>query len=88
MDIHSGGEDVLVMRPVAEVSVQRLPVGAAIFIEKLVSGETIVEATKAALNDDPKFSLASALTGLLAANAVIGWKPPQIVIEGVPWSQA
>lgn len=73
VDIDGGGEDALVTRPEAEVEVRVLPAGAAAFIGVLGSGAPIIEATKAALHDDPSFDLAGALTGLLAARAIAGW---------------
>lgn len=73
IDISSGGENALVVRPFAEVEVRRVPAGAASFILSLSAGATVADATTFALADDSGFDLAGALRDLFAINAIAGW---------------
>ena len=61
------GEDVLVARPEADVSVRILPPGGYIFAKRLEEGATLAEAA-AALPDPDAFG--THLVGLVAAGAV------------------
>ncbi|MGC4011300.1 MAG: DNA-binding domain-containing protein [Pseudomonas sp.] len=76
IDLGSGGEDVLLTRPDADVLVRTLPPGAFRFIDSLDTGAPLSEATRAALEETPQFDLANALLGLLSAGAVAEWCPP------------
>jgi len=71
--IENAPQDALVIRPVADVEMRLLPAGAAIFLQKLLAGMSVTEATLSTLDDSPAFDLADTLGGLLAARAVIGW---------------
>jgi Putative DNA-binding domain len=73
IDISSGGENALVVRPVAEVEVRRLPVGAATFVTGLAAGASVADATTLAFADHSDFDLAGALRDLFAINAIVGW---------------
>ena len=73
IDISGGGENALVVRPIAEVEVRRLPVGAATFIISLAAGASVAEATTLAFDENPNFDLAGALRDLFAINAIVGW---------------
>lgn len=73
VDLDGGGEDALVSRPDAAVEVRVLPAAAGVFIAALASGATLLAATGAALDSDPRFDAAGALTGLLSGGAVTGW---------------
>ncbi len=73
IDISIEGEDALVARPIADVEVRRLPVGAAAFITGLAAGASVADATSLALDENSGFDLTSALRDLFAINAVIGW---------------
>ena len=73
IDLFRGGEHAIVMRPVADVEVRRVTVGAATFIQGLADGATIAEATALALDDDSTFDLTNALANLFAADAIAGW---------------
>ncbi len=73
LDIFGGGENALVIRPVAEVEVRRVPAGAATFILSLAAGETVADATTLALDENPRFDLAGALRDLFAIHAIVGW---------------
>lgn len=69
------GEDVLVVRPDAEVLVHRLPAGSGAFIDALLSGRTVMEAA-ASCRDAAGFDLAGTLVGLFALGAVVALVPP------------
>ncbi|TDV06773.1 DNA-binding domain-containing protein [Paraburkholderia caballeronis] len=73
IDLFRGGEHAIVMRPVADVEVRRVTVGAATFIQGLADGATIAEATALALDDDSTFDLTNALANLFATDAIAGW---------------
>lgn len=73
LDIGGGGEDALVVRPVAEVEVRKLSAGAAIFIQETINGAAVVDAIAAALCGDPDFDLACVLGSLLEAGGIVGW---------------
>ncbi len=73
IDGGSGGEDVLVVRPAADVALRSLPAGAAAFVRALACGRSLGDAAGASLRDDPAFDLARALGGLLQAGAIAGW---------------
>jgi hypothetical protein len=73
VDIFSGGENALVVRPVAEVEVRRVPAGAATFILGLAAGASVAEAAMLAFDEIPDFDLAGALRDLFAINAIVEW---------------
>jgi hypothetical protein len=73
IDISSGGENALVVRPIAEVEVRRLPAGAATFVIGLAAGASVADATALAFDEDGDFDLAGALQDLFAINMIVGW---------------
>jgi uncharacterized protein (UPF0276 family) len=73
VDLDACGDDVLVVRPEAEVEVRRLPAGAAAFIGALRAGSPIFDAANDGLSAKPDFDLASALLGMVEANLIIGF---------------
>lgn len=73
VDIFGGGENALVIRPVAEVEVRRVPAGAAAFIQGLVAGASVAGAAMLAFDESPAFQLADALGELFAINAIVEW---------------
>lgn len=73
IDISGGGENALVVRPIAEVEVRRLPAGAATFITDLTAGASVTDATILAFGEDSNFDLAGALRDLFAIDAIVGW---------------
>jgi Putative DNA-binding domain len=73
IDIAGGGENALVVRPVAEVEVRRVPDSAATFILGLAASASVADATALALDEDSNFDLAGALRDLFAINAIVGW---------------
>jgi hypothetical protein len=62
-------EDALVTRPALEVEVRRLPSGGAIFLGRLMTGESLGAATSAALSESSSFDLPANIRGLLEAGA-------------------
>lgn len=60
-------EDALITRPDADVVVQLLPPGGAVFLACLMSGCMLAEAAAAALEDTPGFDLATNIAGLFEA---------------------
>jgi hypothetical protein len=62
-------EDALVTRPAMDVTVRRLPPGAALFLIRLVEGEPLAAAAGAALAEAPGFDLSSAIAGMIEAGA-------------------
>ncbi len=73
VDSGRGGEDVLVVRPAAEVELRSLPPGTAVFVQALGSGLSLGDAADLSLRDDPEFDLARALGGILQAGAITDW---------------
>ncbi len=68
----AGGEDVLVVRPDADVELRVIPAGSAEFIGALGAGASVVAALGAALLADRGFDLAANLAGLMQSCALIG----------------
>jgi len=62
-------EDALVTRSALEVEVRRLPLGGAIFLSRLMTGESLGAAASAAFSESPSFDLAANIRGLLEAGA-------------------
>ncbi|GJH08495.1 putative DNA-binding domain-containing protein [Caballeronia novacaledonica] len=73
IDIWSGGESALVVRPHAEIEVCRLPAGAATFIQSLATNASVAEAATLALEEHASFDLAGALRDLFMIKAIAGW---------------
>jgi hypothetical protein len=67
------GEAVLVTRPRLSVLLSVLPFGGHAFYERLLEGGTIAEAVAAGLVQNPAFDPASALAGLIAHGAILGF---------------
>ncbi|MET4210076.1 DNA-binding domain-containing protein [Bradyrhizobium sp. LA2.1] len=63
-------EDALITRPDADVVVQILPPGGAVFLTSLMSGCMLAEAAAAALEDALDFDLATNIAGLFEAGAI------------------
>jgi hypothetical protein len=62
-------EDALVTRPALEVEVRRLPPGGAIFLGRLIGGDSLGAAASAAFSENPLFDLSANIRGLLEAGA-------------------
>ena len=74
VDLESGGEDALVVRPNGNVDVRPLSPGVASFVSSLAEGKTLMTATEAALNESSSFELSSDLATLIAAGAFVGYR--------------
>ncbi len=74
IDLATAGEDVLILRPDADVEVRLLPAGGAVFLRALGDGAAILDAMKAALASDSRFDLSGNIAGLVAANAIVGYR--------------
>src|SRR5258706_11355265 len=62
-------EDALLTSPALDVEARRLPPGGAIFVTRLIAGDSLGTAASAALSDSPSFDLAANIGGLLEAGA-------------------
>jgi hypothetical protein len=62
-------EDALLTRPALDVEVRRLPPGGAIFLTRLIAGESLGAAASEALSNTPSFDLAASISGMLEAGA-------------------
>jgi hypothetical protein len=66
-------QDALILRPDFEVTVRRLPTGGAAFLTALGRGDTLAEATGAALDSASDFDLTANLAGLIGSGAMTGF---------------
>jgi hypothetical protein len=82
VDAGAGGQDVLVVRPGAEVELRHLPPGAADFIEILRAGRPLGEAAATVAACAPAFDLAANLQGLLESGALVAWHVPETGVHG------
>lgn len=73
VDLSSAGEDVLVSRPMADVEVRSVPPGGLAFINALIRGNSVAEATKSALNASRNFDLVANLAALIGAHMFVGY---------------
>src|SRR6516162_898645 len=55
VDLNAGGEDVLIVRPVADVEVRSIPKGSLEFIQALKDGRSVLAALEAGLIANPQF---------------------------------
>jgi hypothetical protein len=62
-------EDALITRPGLDVAVRHLPPGGAVFLTRLVAGQSLGEAAAAALDTSPAFDIASSIAGMIEAGA-------------------
>lgn len=65
----SASEDALITRPFDDVVVRPLPPGGALFLERLLAGQTLGEALTVALEATTSFDIASAIAGMIEAGA-------------------
>src|SRR5229473_2572730 len=73
VDLAAVGEDVLVVRPVADVEVRSVPRGSLEFIRALAGGMSVLAALTAAISVDPGFELSTNLSRLMQAGALVGY---------------
>lgn len=74
VDLESGGEDALVVRPNGDVDLHSLSPGVASFVNSLAEGKTLMTAMEAALNESDSFDLSSDLAALIAAGVFVGYR--------------
>jgi hypothetical protein len=74
IEVFSGGQQAVVIRPLMNVEVRAIGTAFACFIQTLLDGATIAEATAEAMHDAPEFKLAEALADLLSMSAIVGFK--------------
>ena len=72
VDLEAGGEDVLLLRPAAAVEVRLMPSGGAEFLAALMSGKSLAEAAKSAMNAHSLFDLSANLAALISAGIFVG----------------
>ena len=73
VDLDGGGQDVMLLRPDAEVIVFSLPEGGAAFLQALQDGQTVGESALSGFAITPRFDLQENLTGLLASRAFVAF---------------
>ena len=73
VDIASGGEDVLLARPDADVEVRSMPRGGAKFVNVLANGKPLAEAAEAALSVDADFDLSASLEALIGNGFIVDY---------------
>ena len=68
------GENVLVLRPEADVTMRSMPPGAYEFVDALAKRNTLGAAMLVAAAAERTFDLANNIAALIAAGAFIGWR--------------
>ncbi|MDW8260680.1 MAG: DNA-binding domain-containing protein, partial [Gammaproteobacteria bacterium] len=76
IDLQSGGEHVLIVRPQRASSLLRLDAGAAACLRALSAGEPLGAALDAALAQEPTFDLQAALTRWVDNRILVAWSLP------------
>jgi Putative DNA-binding domain len=84
VDLASGGEDALVVRPRAEVEVRLLPPGGVEFLAQIAAGNSVTDGLRAAVRADEGFDLAANLAGLFEAGALTGWSLKEDISSAKP----
>jgi hypothetical protein len=70
-------EDTLILRPMADVTAQRLGPGVAAFWQCLIEGHTLTQAATAGFLETPRFDFPKALSEMLLSGALTGWSLSQ-----------
>jgi hypothetical protein len=86
VDLAAGGEDVLVVRPLADVEVRSIPKGSLEFIQALVDGRSVLAALEAALTVNSRFDASANLSDLMRAGALVGFGFEQSVSRTARWA--
>ena len=73
VDLDSNGEDVLIVRPEADVEVRLMPPGGSEFLIALMNGKSLTEAAKSAMNAHSLFDLSANLAALISADVFVGF---------------
>ncbi len=71
VDLHAGGEDVLISRPHADVEVRSISRSAFTFVQAMANKSTILQAAEIALDSDPEFMLSSALVAVFGSGLIV-----------------
>ncbi|MEO6031507.1 MAG: DUF692 family multinuclear iron-containing protein [Burkholderiaceae bacterium] len=74
VDLAAGGENVLVARPGTQVELRLLSPASAEFVQSLIDGQPVIEATRAALGVDSHFDPALDLAELVQSGIVVGFE--------------
>ena len=77
VDPAANGEDVLVVRPAADVEVRLIPKGSLEFIQAVANGEAVLAALETALIANSRFDLSANLADLMRAGALVGYSLPE-----------
>jgi hypothetical protein len=83
VDLEVGGEDVLLLRPAAAVEVRLMPSGGEEFLAGLMSGKSLTEAAKSAMNAHSLFDLSANLAALISAGIFVSHS----VAEDAAWTE-
>jgi hypothetical protein len=70
VDLDAGANTVLLVRPELQVSLHRIEAAEARFLQSLVNGQNLADATCAALQESPEFDLEDTLGRFIAAGAL------------------
>ncbi|KRB31729.1 MULTISPECIES: DUF2063 domain-containing protein [Mesorhizobium] len=70
-------EDVMLVRPDADVEIRAMPPGAFEFVSALAEGRCLAEAAKTGFRADERFDLAGNIQDLIAIGALTGWHLPE-----------
>jgi putative DNA-binding protein len=73
VDLASGGEDVLIVRPYANVELGRLRPAGFVFVDATKRGLSVLAAAELASSVDKEFDLSANLSELMEANAIVGF---------------
>jgi hypothetical protein len=73
VDLAAGGEDALVVRPLADVEVRLISRESFNFILALAGGASVLAATRVALAADRRFELTANLSDLMQVGALVGY---------------
>ncbi len=74
VDIYDGGENILIVRPEANVEVRALTHSKMEFIASLFEGHTLSYAAARAMKLNPEFPLSSALSNLIQTGILVGFR--------------
>lgn len=69
-------EDVMLVRPDADVEIRAMPPGAFEFVSALAEGRCLADAAKEGLRADERFDLAGNIQDLIAIGALANWHLP------------
>ncbi len=73
VNLAAGGEDALIVRPMADVEVRSLPLGSLELTQELANGSSVLAALGAGLTANPRFDLSANLSDLMRIGAVVGY---------------